>query len=195
MRAGAIVRIALAAALCGAMHAPALGADGGLDVVETSLRIAGGVNPSALIQYYAIHGDVGFRFCERVDRWFADRSMTALWIIEPWVAFVSDQHGLHQTDSFEIGVSPLFAKVTFGDWQLRPFLEGGEGILYTDLRKQRYGTRVLFSSQIGAGVEYQIRPDLAFSFAARLRHTSNAGLASTNPGVNTLFGLIGLTFR
>jgi hypothetical protein len=193
--AGAIARIALAGALCGATRAPAVAGDGGLHVAETSVRVAGGVNPSALIQYYAIHGDIGFRFSERLDRWFAGRNMTALWIIEPWAAFVSDQHGVHQTDSFEIGVSPLFGKLTFGDWRLRPFLEGGEGILYTDLRKQRYGTRVQFSSQIGAGFEYQINPDLACSFAARLRHTSNAGLASSNPGVNTLFGLIGLTFR
>ena len=187
--------MALVAVLCGAMRVPALADDVGWHVEETTIRFAGGVNPSALIQYYAIHGDVGFRLWERADRWFSDRNMTALWIIEPWAAFVSDQHGIHKTDSFEIGVSPLFAKLTFGTARLQPFIEGGEGLVYTDLRKQRYGTRVLFSSQIGAGVEYQIRPDLAFSFAARLRHTSNAGLASSNPGVNTLFGLIGLTFR
>ena len=195
MRAGAIARVALAVVLCTSMQVPALADDGGWHVEETSIRFAGGVNPSSLIQYYAIHGDLGFRLWERADRWFADRDMTARWIIEPWAAFVNDQHGIHKTASFEIGVSPLFAKLTFGDARLRPFLEGGEGLLYTDLRKQRYGTRVQFSSQIGAGVEYEIRPGLAFSFAARLRHMSNAGLASSNPGVNTLFGLIGLTFR
>ncbi len=121
--------------------------------------------------------------------------MTARWIIEPWVALVSDNHGLHQTDSFEIGVSALFARVTFGERAFRPFVEGGEGILYTDLRKQDYGTRIQFSSQIGAGFEYQIRPDLAFTCSARLRHTSNGGLASSNPGVNTIFGLVGFTFK
>jgi hypothetical protein len=172
------------------------GAEGGVFTVrEKGLHIAGGVNPSSMIEYYAIHGHVGFRFWESLDRWFRERHMTARWIIEPWVAFVSDRHGVHQTDSFEIGVSALFARVAFGDGAFRPFLEGGEGILYTDLRKQDYGTRILFSSQIGGGFQYDIRPDLAFTFSARLRHTSNAGLASSNPGVNTFFGMVGLTFK
>lgn len=177
-------------------HGTAVATDSGCHVEETSVRVAGGMNPSSLIQYYALHVDVGFPLWERADRWFSARDITARWIIEPWVAYVDDDHGPHQTSSFEIGVSPLFGKLTFlGDARLRPFIEGGEGILYTDLRKQRYGTRVQFSSQIGVGLEYQIRPDLSFSIAARLRHMSNAGLASSNPGVNTVFGLIGLTFR
>jgi hypothetical protein len=189
---GAGVAVLLALAIGGT---PARAA-GGLHVEEAAIRLAGGVNPSSLIQYYAIHGDVGFRLWRRADRWFAARGIAARWIVEPWVAFVDDDHGLHQTSSFEIGVSPLFAKLTFFDRaRLRPFLEGGEGILYTDLRKQRLGTRMQFSSQIGGGIEYRIRPDLGLTFAARLRHMSNAGLAGSNPGVNTLFGLVGLTFR
>jgi hypothetical protein len=187
--------LAVAAVLL-ASSTPAARADhGGLHVEETSIRVAGGVNPSSLIHYYALHGDVGFRLWRGADRWFADRNMTARWIVEPWVAFVSDQHGVHRTDSFEIGLNLLFAKLTFGDGRVRPFIEGGEGVLYTDLRKQRFGSRMQFSSQFGVGLEYQIRPDLAFSFAARLRHMSNGGTASSNPGVNTLFGLVGLTFR
>ena len=164
-------------------------------LAEWSLLLAGGVNPSNVIQYLALHGDLAFPFWESADRWFTKHNMTGRWIVEPWIAFVDDQHGIHKTESFEIGVSPLFGRLTFGDWTVRPFIEGGEGIMYTDLRKQRFGTRVNFSSQGGAGLEYQFRPDLTFTFAARIRHMSNAGLASTNPGINTLFGLVGLTFR
>jgi Lipid A 3-O-deacylase (PagL) len=166
-----------------------------LHIAEWSLLIAGGVNPSNVIQYLALHGDLGFPLWESADRWFTKHNMTARWIVEPWIAFVDDQHGIHKTESFEIGISPLFGKLTFGDWRVRPFIEGGEGIMYTDLRKQRFGTPFNFSSQFGAGLEYQIRPDLTFTFAARIRHMSNAGLASTNPGINTYFGLVGLTFR
>jgi hypothetical protein len=169
--------------------------DTGLHVAETAVRLAGGINPSTQIQYYAVHGDVGFRLWDGADRWFTDRHMAARWIVEPWVAFVSDQHGIHKAQSFEIGVSPLFGKLTFGESRLRPFLEGGEGILYTDLRKEHFGTRFQFSSQIGVGLEYEIRPDLAFTIAARLRHMSNAGLGGSNHGLNTYFGLVGLTFR
>lgn len=167
----------------------------GLLVRETGVRVAGGVNPSSKIEHYAIYGHAGFSLWKNADRWFSERNVTARWIVEPWVAFVSDRHGPHQTDSFEIGVSPLFGRFTFGERALRPFVEGGEGILYTDLRKQDYGTRIQFSSQIGAGLDYQISPDLAFALSVRLRHTSNGGLASSNPGVNTIIGLAGFTFR
>jgi hypothetical protein len=191
-----IIRALAALALGLLAVAPARGADdGSLAIGETGVRIAGGVNPSSKIEYYAIHAHAGVPLWQSADRWFSDRKVTARWIVEPWVAFVSDRYGLHQTDSFEIGVSPLFARLIFGAGVLRPFVEGGEGILYTDLRKQDYGTRIQFSSQIGAGLEYRIRPDLAFAFSARLRHTSNGGLASSNPGVNTLSGLVGFTFR
>jgi hypothetical protein len=166
-----------------------------LHIAEWSLRYAGGLDPSNIVQYYAIHGDIGIPFWQSADRWFSGHGMTARWIIEPWVAYVVDHHGPHQTSSFEIGVSPLFGKLAFGDARLRPFIEGGEGIMYTDLRKQHLGTPFNFSSQFGAGLEYQIRPDLTFTFAARIRHFSNAGTATKNPGVNTLFGLVGVTFR
>lgn len=162
---------------------------------ETGVGVAGGVNPSSFIQYYAVHVSAGFHLWDRADHWFARHGITARWIVEPWVAFVSDRYGPHQTDSFEIGVSPVFAKLILGNADFRPFVEGGEGILYTDLRKQGFGTRIQFSSQVGVGLEYQIRPDVAVTFTTRLRHMSNGGLASSNPGVNTLFGLGGLTFR
>ncbi len=168
----------------------------GLRVVETSVRFGGGVDPSNIIEYYALYGDFGFRLWDSADRWFSDRNMEARWVIEPWVAYVDDSHGIHQTSSFEIAVSPLFGKLTFlADSRLRPFIEGGEGIVYTDLRKQRLGTRVQFSSQFGGGLEYQINDGLAFTIAARIRHISNAGMASSNPGMTAAMGLIGFTFR
>ncbi len=164
-------------------------------VREWSLRLAGGVNPSSLIQYYALHADVGLPLWSSADRWLRERNITGLWIIEPWAAFLDDSHGKHQTKSWEVGVSPLFAKLTFGDGVVRPFIEGGEGILYTDIRKQSLGTQVQFTSQIGGGLEYQLSQDLSLTFAVRFRHMSNAGIHGGNPGVNTIYGLVGVTFR
>ena len=162
---------------------------------EWGIRGGGGFNFSSHIEYYAIHPYVGFTLGDRADRWFDDHGVEARWIIEPWAAWVRDRYGKHQTESFEIGVSPLFARLTFGAARLRPFLEGGEGILYTDLRKQGLGTRVQFSSQFGGGLAFRLDDAHDLTFAVRFRHISNAGLASPDPGINTLFGLIGLTFR
>lgn len=183
-----------ALALALALTVPSLAADAP-QLREWGMRVAGGINPSSVIEYYAIHPHVGFSLWKRADQWLADRNISGLWVIEPWVAYVRDAHGKHQTESFEIGVSPLFARLTFGTGRVRPFIDGGEGILYTDLRKQGYGSRVQFSSQFGAGLEYEARPDLGVVIGARFRHTSNAGLAEGNPGINTIFGMVGVTFR
>lgn len=163
---------------------------------EWGINVAGGVNPSNDIQYYALQPYVGFPLWESADRWLAERNVTGRWIIEPWVALVDDQKGPYKTTSFEIGVSPLFARATFlADHTFRPFIDGGLGILYTDLRGQDLSTRIQFSSQIGVGLEYELNPSLSLSLTARLRHISNAGLGSSNPGINTIYGMLGVTFR
>jgi hypothetical protein len=183
--------LALAALL--AAPAPAPGA--GPSVREWGLRAAGGLDESKDIQYYAIQPYAGLALWEPASRWLASRGVTALWIVEPWVALVRARREGRQTDSFEIGVSPIFFRFAFGRWRLRPFVEGGEGIVYTDLRQQQLGTRVHFTSQVGAGIAWEIRPDLALTLAGRYRHLSNAGLSRTNPGTDTVYGLVGLTFR
>src|ERR1700686_743427 len=90
-------------------------------LVVTLLGTMLALSPSSVIQYLALHGDLQFPLWESTDRWLTTHHMTARWIVEPWSAFVDDQHGI--------------------------------------------------------------------------RHMSNAGLASSNPGVNAYFGLVSLTFR
>jgi hypothetical protein len=195
MTKGHAVRLLAAAAfLSGAVSAHAFQSTG-LTVRERGFAAAGGIDPSRKIQYYALHTHVGLTFWGRADRWLAARGITALWVIEPWVALVSDHDGKHGTDTFEIGVNPLLVRMVLHRVPLAPFVEGGEGILYTDLRGRGLGTRVQFSSQIGAGLEYRLRPDLSLTLAGRFRHISNAGLTEPNSGVETIFGLLGFTFK
>jgi len=172
-------------------------AEGGsrIELREWGLRAGGGINPSSKIEYYALHPYFGLSLWDPASRWFEQYGIHALWMIEPWVAYVNDNHGKHKTDSFEIGVSPLFIRLVVGDRVVRPFIEAGEGAVYTDLRKQDLGTRLQFTSQFGGGLEYEINDTMAIGLQARFRHMSNAGMASSNPGINTIYGLIGLTFR
>jgi hypothetical protein len=162
---------------------------------EWGVRAGGGINPSSQIQYYAIHPYFGLSLWDPASKWFARYDIQALWMLEPWAAYVDDDHGKHQTSSFELGLNALFFRLVYGDAALRPFIEAGEGIVYTDLRKQDLGIRTQFTSTFGGGLEYEIRPDLAVGLQVRIRHMSNAGLASSNPGINTVFGLFGVTFR
>ncbi len=164
-------------------------------VREWGVRAGGGAAPSSVIQYYAIHPYAGIALWDPVSRWFERYGIKALWMLEPWAAYVDDDHGKHQTSSFEIGLNAIFFRLVFGDQALRPFLEAGEGAVYTDLRKQDLGTRLQFTSTIGGGLEYEISPGVALGLQVRYRHMSNAGMSSSNPGINTVFGLLGLTFH
>jgi len=186
-------RTVLAATLLVACTVTVARADG-LWGHEAQVRIAGG--GSRRVQYYGLHGDIGFTLWSCADRWLTSHDITGRWIVEPWVAYVNDEHNPHKSHGVEIGVSPLFGKLTFGSGRLRPFLEGGEGVLYTDRRKSTLGSGgFFFSSQIGGGVEYELRPGLALTFAVRYRHISTAGITNSNAGLNTPMALIGLTFR
>jgi hypothetical protein len=188
-------KIAVAVLACLAWSTSALADGNRLELREWGVRAGGGINPSSKIQYYAVHPYLGLGLWDPASRWFDKYGIGALWMIEPWAAYVNDDNGAHKTDSFEIGVSPLFIRLVFGHRTLRPFFEGGEGAVYTDLRKQDLGTRLQFTSTIGGGIEWEIEPGMAVGLQARLRHMSNAGMASSNPGINTVYGLVGLTFR
>lgn len=191
---GARVRLTMGALALGflSMTGPAWAGGAWLPIDEWGLRVSGGTSVSGKIVEIAVLPWAGFTLWESADRWFADRNVHALWVVEPWVAFVHDPRYF---DGFEIGVSPLVGRLTFGDARLRPFVEGGEGILYTDLSKKRLGIAFQFSSEIDVGLEYEIRPDLAFTLGARVRHISNAGITHPNHGISSASGILGITFR
>lgn len=64
---------------------------------EWGVRAGGGVAPSSEIQYYAIHPYAGIALWDPVSRWFDQYGVKALWMLEPWAAYVDDDHGKHQT--------------------------------------------------------------------------------------------------
>jgi hypothetical protein len=78
--------------------------------------------------------------------------------------------------------------------QLRPYLEGGIGIIYTDFRVEGQGLRFNFNPQLGIGAELQ-QKDLPISFVTlRLHHLSNGDLYHDNRGVNSLVLQVGRFF-
>lgn len=78
---------------------------------------------------------------------------------------------------------------------LRPYVEGGIGLSYTDFRVRGQGLRFNFDPQFGAGLEIQAAPDVAFHVDARWHHMSNAGLNHENRGINAVWVTTGLLFR
>jgi lipid A 3-O-deacylase len=70
---------------------------------------------------------------------------------------------------------------------LRPYVEGGIGLIYTEFRVEGQGLNLNFNPQAGIGVELPS----GFFTAARLHHLSNAGLDRDNRGVNSVVLMIG----
>jgi len=78
--------------------------------------------------------------------------------------------------------------------RMRPYLEGGIGVIYTDFQVKGQGLRFNFNPQIGIGTDFKVGSGSPFFTTVRLSHISNGGLHSENLGVNSVVLLIGRYF-
>ncbi len=67
---------------------------------------------------------------------------------------------------------------------LRPFVQAGFGIAYTNLVMHDFGSSFNFSSNASCGVQYFFRTQDAVTFEWKVFHISNAGLHDDNAGIN-----------
>jgi hypothetical protein len=96
-------------------------------------------------------------------------------------------------NGWDLGFTPLL-KISYPWGPILGYIEGGAGIIWENIDSPSYAHAFNFSPQVGAGIDLKIYRSLALSLAYRYRHTSNAGLYAENPGVNTNFFMIGLTY-
>jgi len=82
------------------------------------------------------------------------------------------------------GVAPLlrYNFVTGTRWV--PFFNAGAGVTGTNIRDGDLSNKFEFNLQIGAGVRYFFRDNLALNVQYRFLHLSDAGITSPNLGVN-----------
>jgi lipid A 3-O-deacylase len=76
--------------------------------------------------------------------------------------------------------------------RVRPYIEGGIGIIYTDYTIEGQGWRFNFNPLLGVGFEFG--PDPALFLELRIHHISNAGLDDENTGVNSVLLMLGRYF-
>jgi lipid A 3-O-deacylase len=77
---------------------------------------------------------------------------------------------------------------------VRPYIEGGIGIIYTDFQLKEQGSRINFNPVAGVGLEFS-RDSKHILFAAiRLHHISNAHIHEDNRGINSIVLMIGRSF-
>lgn len=85
----------------------------------------------------------------------------------------------------------------FPEWAkagVKPYVEGGVGLIYRGYRVNGQGLNLNFSPQIGVGTDVQWKEDLTTYFSVRLHHSSNAGLNSDNRGTNGVLFQTGVYF-
>jgi len=103
--------------------------------------------------------------------------------VEAVPAFVIVQK---QGTAFGVGVNPFAFK-----WALAtrssivPYFEVGGGTLFTNTQVPARTSRVNFTTSAALGLHF-LRSKHNFSAEVRFMHISNAGLATPNPGINTI---------
>jgi len=154
------------------------------------LRLAYGVGSRDNLSFFSVVPRLSMYLPECIDRPLAAHHLHAEWVSEVILSSINDGSSM-----VEAGLNPLFFSLRYDRGQaLVPFVEGGEGLLYTDLRGERLGSRFQFSSQAGAGLHWLLDENLAVTAAYRLRHISDAGITRQNSGLNTDFYMIGVTY-
>lgn len=95
-------------------------------------------------------------------------------------------------NSYGAGLTPVLFKYNFTTARkVAPYVEAGAGLLFTD-HDVPFGTNsVNFTPQAAVGLQFFLREKRSLNLAARYVHISNAGLASPNPGINTVQFTIG----
>jgi hypothetical protein len=90
------------------------------------------------------------------------------------------------------GFDPFVAKWNFtANQRISPYFELAGGVLFTNHEVPAFTSNVNFMPQAAIGLNLFHTERHAVSFDFRYAHISNAGLASPNPGLNTVQGGIG----
>jgi hypothetical protein len=100
------------------------------------------------------------------------------------------------TTGYGVGMTPklVYTATYFG--RLRPYIEGGGGVIWTDLGGQvpEQPGQFNFLVWAGAGCSYFVTPQWAINVGFRFNHISNAGTSSQNSGLNYGLPFIGLSY-
>ena len=93
--------------------------------------------------------------------------------------------------AYGFGLNPFALKWNFvGGHRLTPYFELGGGTLFSNTQVPPGTSRVNFTTSGALGLHF-LRSKYNWSAEVRFMHISNAGLASPNPGINTIQVRIG----
>ncbi len=97
--------------------------------------------------------------------------------------------------TYLVALTPTVKYTFLTSNRLRPYVEAGAGVVWTDLgdRIPEKGSRFNFNIQVGAGLSYLVTPTASINLNYRFQHISNAGTAHPNHGIDAGMALVGLS--
>jgi opacity protein-like surface antigen len=117
--------------------------------------------------------------------------------IEPFASVITKAENkkktAHGSNEFGLGLPILTYHFNLG-CGISPFVVGGLGVMYKDLRGLHLGGEFTFMETIGAGVSYFLNENVALSAEWRFRHMSNASIYKENAGLNSGIFLAGFSY-
>ena len=93
-----------------------------------------------------------------------------------------------------VGLSPHLRYIFATGTHWMPFVDGGLGVSATSIGLPDLSSIFQFNLQGGGGCHWFLRDDLALTIEARYLHVSSAGISRPNQGVNSVMGMLGLTW-
>jgi lipid A 3-O-deacylase len=106
-----------------------------------------------------------------------------------WAADLIPLYYIRQSNNnaFGGGFNPLNLKWNFtNSTHAIPYLELGGGVLFTNTEVPIGTSTVNFMTHGAVGLHLFVRPGQALTVNTRFEHISNAGLATPNPGINSI---------
>ena len=111
--------------------------------------------------------------------------------VEGAAGLAATPHGRTIISANMLAVYPLEALTCRG---LRPFVEAGIGLIYTDYQVKDQGLRINFNPLLGIGGEFSSLNGQRWFVTVRLHHVSNGELHRDNHGINSIVLQIGRYF-
>lgn len=149
-----------------------------------SISGAAGPDSDPVVRAWWLLPRVGYTFFE--IPWYPASLQIYL---EPAVAYI-----VNPTQTYILGVS-FILRHTFLMWRrVSPYIEGGAGLLNTNLRHRALDETIEFMPQIGAGFHVHVTERVSLNAGYRFHHISNAGLGDRNLGLNSHFPYLGFTY-
>jgi len=144
-------------------------------------------------------GDIGFLLLTGValfdyDRIWPHRAPPALRFKVEGAAGVTVKSEFRGRFVASLGVFALYCLDGLSGKGLRPYIEGGIGVIYTDFQVEGQGLRFNFNPHLGIGAEFPSGSKELYFASLRLHHISNAGLDDENRGVNSVVFMFGRFF-